>query len=101
MFCTFRKFWWEGAEKSRKYFTNKRISYECKYLEDCFYNCFDTSNRNDPIFDTIVQNSKNPRLEQIKTVLKGADFKRKISRKFNGAFTWVLNRFIILVMFLA
>ena len=27
----------------KKYFTNKRILYECKYLEDCLYNCLDTS----------------------------------------------------------
>ena len=26
-------------------FTNKRILYEFKYLEDCLYNCLDTSGK--------------------------------------------------------
>ena len=27
----------------KKYFANERILYECMYLEDCIYNCLDTS----------------------------------------------------------
>ena len=29
------------TEAELKYFTNKRKLYECKYLDDCLYNCFD------------------------------------------------------------
>ena len=29
-----------------KYFTNKRILHESKYLDACLYNCFDTSGQN-------------------------------------------------------
>ena len=35
-----------------------------KYLENCLYNCFDTSGKNTLIFDIMVQTSKNSRLEQ-------------------------------------
>ena len=39
-----------------------------KQYEDCFYSCLTLRAKNDPSFDTIVQNSKNSRLEQAKIV---------------------------------
>ena len=55
---------------NKKYFTTKRISYECKYLKDCLYSCFDTSSKKWPkiIFEIIDQNSKSSLLEQAKIV---------------------------------
>ena len=42
------------------------------YLEDCLYNCLDTSGKKIPhFFGIIVQNSRNSRLEQAKIVKKG------------------------------
>ena len=32
-----------------KFFTNKIVLYESKYLEDCLYNCFDTSGKKFPL----------------------------------------------------
>ena len=60
-------------------FTNKRILCECKYLEDCLDNCFNTSGKKVTlIFCYYRPNSRNSRLEQAKWVYIGHYFNAPI-----------------------
>ena len=69
----------QNISLEQKYFTNKRIIYESKYLEDCLYNCLDTPGKQiSQFFDIIVQNSRNSSLEQALKLYK----KRKFQRNF-------------------